>query len=67
MIDYYSSFTRIVTIGVIIIDFLAYIFAMYKSSSDYSSPYGRELFKMAANFVDRNDLIAGISPYLRGR
>ena len=54
-------------IGVIIYDFIAYLFAVYRNTTDSYSPYGRRIATVASDIWTRRSLFSGLNPYLRGR
>jgi hypothetical protein len=54
-------------IGVVIYDFIAYIFAVYRNQTDSYSPYGRRMANLASELWERKTLFSGLNPYLKGR
>lgn len=54
-------------IGVLIYDFLAYLFAVYRNQTDSYSPYGRRIATLASDLWERKSIFSGINPYLKAR
>ncbi|KAF2365723.1 hypothetical protein FHG87_003524 [Trinorchestia longiramus] len=54
-------------IGVLIYDFIAYLFAVYRNKTESYSPYGRRVASMASELWEKKNVFSGLNPYLKGR